>query len=42
MYKILDTLFNFSNKEKIQFEKAIVWGILGFLFALLICKSIIG
>ena len=42
MYKILDTLFNFSDKRKIDFNKGIVWGVLGFLFALLLCKSIIG
>jgi hypothetical protein len=42
MHKFLDLLFNFSDKRKIDFNKGLVWGILGFLFALLLCKSIIG
>ena len=42
MYKFLDLLFNFSDKRKIDFNKGIVWGVLGFLFALLLCKLIIG
>jgi len=40
MYKFLDTLFNFSNKRKIDFEKGIVWGILSFLICLLLASLI--
>jgi hypothetical protein len=41
MYKLLDILFNFSDKRKIDFNKGIALGVLVFLFALLLCKLII-
>ena len=38
MHKLLDLLFNFSDKRKIDFNKGVALGVLVFLFALLLCK----
>jgi hypothetical protein len=32
MNKLLNTIFNFSENKKIDFEKGIYWGIIVFLF----------
>jgi hypothetical protein len=41
MYKILDILFNFNSGKKIDFEKGIYWGIIIFIFLLLLFSYIL-